>query len=163
MNHTRQPVVTYTPAGAARQPGFYNPDNPFDTGRAGETNRELNGGLGGRVAWWDYDRGAPMSGITLGDDGLYRGAGSGGAGGGGRFLLGSLPIPGPSPLLGYPGFSSPIGLALVAAARAAQVPAQAETAAFPQPVPDDAATAYRPYVDLAQLLRVALRGRLRPA
>jgi len=80
---TPVPAVTYTPNGIPRQPGFFNPTNPYDTGRHGEKNRELNGGRGGKMEWWDYDRGMPKPGVALGADGLYRGPGGGGGGGGG--------------------------------------------------------------------------------
>lgn len=73
-----EPQVTYTPNGIARQPGFYNPDNPYDTGRHGESNRELNNGKGGKVDWWDYDKGQPKSGATLDGNGMWTLGGGGG-------------------------------------------------------------------------------------
>lgn len=77
------PQVTYTPNGVPRQPGYYNAENPYDTGRHGEQNRELNQGRGGKLNGWDYDTGKPASGVTLGNDGLYQLGGGGGGGGGG--------------------------------------------------------------------------------
>jgi hypothetical protein len=83
----QEPKVTYTPDGVPRQPGFFNPYNPYDTGRPGESNRErMGGGEGGKVAGWDYDNGRPVVGTQLGEDGMYRlggGGGGGGVGGGG--------------------------------------------------------------------------------
>lgn len=79
----QDPRVTYTPDGIARQPGYFNPTNPYDTGRPNESNRERNGGAGGSLNGWDYDNGRPMPGAVLGEDGLYvLGGGSGGGGGG---------------------------------------------------------------------------------
>ncbi len=66
-----EPKLTVTPAGAPRQPGYYNSSNPYDTGRHGEQNAELNGGRGGKLSGWDYDKGAPSPGTVLGDDGFY--------------------------------------------------------------------------------------------
>ncbi len=85
------PQVTYTPNGIPRQPGFYNASNPYDTGRPGEQNRELNNGAGGKLNGWDYDKGAPMQGTTLGSDGLYSLGGGGGGGGSGGGALESSP------------------------------------------------------------------------
>ena len=84
----RGPKVTYTPGGVPRQPGYYNPGNLWDTGRPGESNREMNNGQGGSLPGWDYDRGAPMEGAVLGPDGFYVLEGGGGGAGGGA-LTGS--------------------------------------------------------------------------
>lgn len=85
---TVSPTVTYTPGGTPREPGFYNPYNPYDTGRHGEQNAEANGGVGNKVSWWDYDRGQPRAGAVLNSEGYYGdGPGGGGSpgGGGGSF------------------------------------------------------------------------------
>lgn len=89
---TTIPTVTYTPAGVAREPGFFNPSNPFDTGRHGEQNKEsLKGAPGEQASWWDYDLGKPKQGVLLNAAGFYgstgapsggQGVGSGMAGGG---------------------------------------------------------------------------------
>lgn len=79
-----EPQVTYTPDGIPRQPGFMNPYNPYDTGRPGESNRERNGGMGGKVDGWDYDNGRPMPGAQMDENGMYilGGGGPGGSGAG---------------------------------------------------------------------------------
>ena len=77
------PVISYTPGGQAKQPGFNNPSNPYDTGRSGEKNSEnVAAGQGGKAAWWDYDLGRPKSGVQLNTEGFYYGSGGGGGGGG---------------------------------------------------------------------------------
>lgn len=84
---TVAPAVTYTPNGIPRQPGYYDPNNPYDTGRAGERNAELNGGRKNTVAGWDYEKGAPSGQYQIDSNGIYQipglTAGGGGGGGGG--------------------------------------------------------------------------------
>src|SRR3972149_3301578 len=83
-----EPLVTYTPGGVPRQPGYNKPALPRNSGRPGETKREMNNGQGGSLPGWDYDRGAPMEGAVLGPDGFYVLEGGGGGAGGGA-LTGS--------------------------------------------------------------------------
>lgn len=86
------PQTTYTPSGAARAPGYYDPNNPWDTGYTGQRNAELNSGQKTTYANWDYDRGLPLGAGIDPNTGLYQlggGGGGGGAmGGGGSFLAG---------------------------------------------------------------------------
>ena len=83
------PATTYTPNGIQRQPGYYNPYNPYDTGRSGEANSELNGGQNATLQGWNYDLGSPYSNTPLGDNGLYNSE-AGGPGGGGGGALGGF-------------------------------------------------------------------------
>lgn len=74
--------VTYTPNGIARAPGYFDHNNPFDTGRAGERNSEHGGGKN-TMSGWDYERGAPKPGAVRASDGLWTlGGSSGGSSGG---------------------------------------------------------------------------------
>lgn len=76
--------ITYTPNGVARAKGYYDRNNPFDTGRAGERNSELGGGKN-TMAGWDYERGQARPGATMASDGVWHlpGGNTGGGGGGG--------------------------------------------------------------------------------
>lgn len=79
---TPTPAITYTPNGIQRQPGYYNPYNPYDTGRNGEQNSELNGGRNATLSGWNYDLGQPYSGTALDPNtGLYNSETGGGGGG----------------------------------------------------------------------------------
>lgn len=91
------PQVTYTPNGIPRAPGYFDPNNPFDTGRAGERNAELNGGRKSTVAGWNYDTGTPNGNFAVDANGVYQipGLTAGGGGGGGG---GDAGIPGASQL-----------------------------------------------------------------
>lgn len=66
------PATSYIPGtDVQRVPGFYNPSNPYDTGRHGETNAELGGGTE-LLAGWDYDLGRPVNANTkLNAQGYY--------------------------------------------------------------------------------------------
>jgi hypothetical protein len=76
-------TITYTPNGVPRQPGYYDPKNPYDTGRAGERNSELGGGKN-TMSGWDYDAGRARDGARMQSDGVWvGGAGAPAAGGGG--------------------------------------------------------------------------------
>lgn len=78
------PATSYIPGtDVPRVPGFFNPSNPNDTGRHGETNAELGGGTE-LLAGWDYDLGRPINANTkLNAQGYYDLAApvAGGAGG----------------------------------------------------------------------------------
>lgn len=84
------PAITYTPNGAPRAPGYYNPDNPYDTGYHGQQNVELNHGhSGNKLAGWDYQNARPINGsYQLDANGLYTGL-SAGSGGGGSAIPGA--------------------------------------------------------------------------
>lgn len=88
------PTITYTPNGIPRQPGYFDPKNPYDTGRAGERNAELGGGGKNTMSGWDYDRGAPRAGAVQQGDGVWvlPGQSSGGSGGGGGGIPGGALI-----------------------------------------------------------------------
>lgn len=84
------PTTGYIPGtDVSRVPGFYNPQNPYDTGRAGEKNPELARAAGLEqfedLPGWDYDLGRPMNvNSRLNAQGYYdlqMPAGGGGAGG----------------------------------------------------------------------------------
>lgn len=82
-------TITYTPNGIARQPGYYDPKNPYDTGRAGERNSELGGGKN-TMAGWDYDAGKARAGATMASDGVWHMPGGNVGGGGGGGVGGSI-------------------------------------------------------------------------
>lgn len=79
--------ITYTPNGIPRQPGYYDPNNPYDTGRTGERNAELGGGGKNTMSGWDYDAGRPKDGAYKDEAGNWTIGGGGGGGGGGMSSL----------------------------------------------------------------------------
>ena len=80
----QQQAVTHTPDGAARVPGFFNPSNPYDTGRHGESNMEVlrrQGLPAEKVPGWDYDLERWKPGYGPSNPGFPGGGGSSAAGG----------------------------------------------------------------------------------
>jgi hypothetical protein len=82
------PASSYVPGtDVSKVPGFYNPQNPYDTGRSGEQNPELARRAGLEqfepLAGWNYDLGRPGDGFVLDQNGFYVGSGGGSGGGGG--------------------------------------------------------------------------------
>lgn len=77
-------MASTTPNGIPKQPGYDNPYNPYDTGRHGEQNSELNGGRSNTMSGWDYDAGRPKPGAVKQSNGewVMPGGSSGGGGGG---------------------------------------------------------------------------------
>lgn len=72
-----------TPNGIPIQPGYNDPYNPYDTGRAGERNAELNGGHKNTESGWDYDAGRPRPGAVQQSNGEWVMPGGDGGDGGG--------------------------------------------------------------------------------
>jgi hypothetical protein len=83
------PTTSYIPGtDVSRVAGFYNPQNPYDTGRSGEKNPELARAAGLEqfedLPGWDYDLGRPMNvNAKLNSEGYYSGLQGLAPGGGG--------------------------------------------------------------------------------